>query len=117
MRKKELQRQLTLRSLEVMLVDMQLVNVLYPKEFTAAIQDTELAKQAFDNIRDPFEISCSISPFSSSSPGLNIASHFRSFHCMLGSIRLSVRPLSIDLLMLLTFAKIFLANLVRIFVF
>ena len=116
MRKKELQRQLTLRSLEVMLVDMQLVNVLYPKEFTAAIQDTELAKQAFA-IRDPFEISCSISPFSSTSPGRNIASHFRSFHCMLGSIRLSVRPLSIDLLMLLTFAKIFLANLVRIFVF
>jgi hypothetical protein len=39
---------LTLRSLEVMLVDMQLVNVLYPKEFTAAIQDTELAKQAYE---------------------------------------------------------------------
>jgi hypothetical protein len=38
----------TLQTLEVTLVDLQLVNVLYPPEFTAAIQETELAKQAYE---------------------------------------------------------------------
>lgn len=40
--------QSTLQTLEVTLVDLQLVNVLYPTEFTVAIQDTELAKQAYE---------------------------------------------------------------------
>jgi hypothetical protein len=39
---------LTLLTLEVTLVDLQLVNVMYPTEFTVAIQETELAKQAYE---------------------------------------------------------------------